>query len=59
MEDIKVYFKSKKELDKYTTHEQLMHQGYVAEIEQLEKLELRDFINKIVNPDKLNVIRFI
>ena len=46
LNDVKVYFKTKKELDKYTTHEQLMHQGYVAEIEQLEKLELRDFINK-------------
>ena len=46
LSDVKVYFKTKKELDKYTTHEQLMHQGYVAEIEQLEKLELRDFINK-------------
>ena len=46
LNDVKIYFKTKKELDKYTTHEQLMHQGYVAEIEQLEKLELRDFINK-------------
>ena len=46
LNNVKVYFKTKKELDKYTTHEQLMHQGYVAEIEQLEKLELRDFINK-------------
>ena len=46
LNDVKVYFKTKKELDKYTTHEQLMHQGYVAEIEHLEKLELRDFINK-------------
>ena len=49
LNDVKVYFKTKKELDKYTTHEQLMHQGYVAEIEQLEKLELRDFINKKKN----------
>ena len=46
LNDVKVYFKTKKELDKYTTHEQLMHQGYVAEIEHLEKLELKDFINK-------------
>ena len=30
LNDVKVYFKTKKELDKYTTHEQLMHQGYVA-----------------------------
>jgi len=44
LEDVKVYFKSKKELDKYTTKEQLMHGGYVAEIEHLDKPELKDFI---------------
>jgi 23S rRNA (guanosine2251-2'-O)-methyltransferase len=49
LRDVKVYFKTKKELDKYTTHEQLMHQGYVAEIEELEKLELKDFINEKKN----------
>ena len=36
LEDVKVYFKSKKELDKYTSKEQLMHGGYVAEVEHLE-----------------------
>jgi len=44
LNDIKVYFKTKKELDKYSTKENLLHQGYVAEIEQLEKLVLKDFI---------------
>jgi len=46
LKDVKVYFKTKKELDKYTTREQLMHQGYIAEIEELEKIELKNFINK-------------
>ena len=44
LQDIKVHFKTKKELDKYTTRDQLMHQGYVAEIEHLEKLVLKNFI---------------
>jgi len=44
LEDVKVYFKSKKELDKYTTKEQLMHGGYVAEVEHLEQLDLKKFI---------------
>ena len=44
LRDVKVYFKSKKELDKYTTKENLLHQGYVAEIEQLEKPILKDYI---------------
>ena len=33
LDEVKVYFKSKKELDKYSSKEQLMHNGYVAEIE--------------------------
>ena len=45
LKDIKVYFKNKKELDKYCKNEGLLHQGYVAEIEHLEKQELKEFIN--------------
>ena len=44
LEDVKIYFKSKKELDKYSSKEQLMHNGYVAEIEHLDQLELKQFI---------------
>ena len=44
LSDVKVYFKTKKELDKYSTRENLQHQGYVAEIEHLEKPILKDFI---------------
>ena len=44
LSEIKVYFKTKKELDKYTNKENLLHQGYVAEIEHLEKPILKDFI---------------
>jgi 23S rRNA (guanosine2251-2'-O)-methyltransferase len=44
LQDVKVYFKTKKELDKYTTKEQLMHGGYVAEIEHLDQLDLKEFI---------------
>ena len=46
LNDVKVYFKTKKELDKYSTKENLLHQGYVAEIEPLEKLTLKDFIKE-------------
>ena len=46
LEDVKVYFKTKKELDKYTTKENLLHQGYVAEIEHLEKPILKDFVKE-------------
>ena len=44
--NVKVYFKTKKELDKYSTRENLLHQGYVAEIEHLERPILKEFVKK-------------
>ena len=49
LEDVKVYYKTKKELDKYSTKENLIHQGYVAEIEHLEKPILKDYIGQQKN----------
>ena len=46
LEDVKVYYKSKKELDKYTSKEQLMHNGYIAEVEHLEQSDLKKFIKE-------------
>ena len=46
LENSKVYFKTKKELDKYSTKENILHQGYVAEIEHLEKKKLKEFIKE-------------
>jgi len=44
LKDVKVFFKNKKELDKYTGNEDILHQGYVAELEHLDKLSLKEFI---------------
>ncbi len=49
LKNVKVFFKTKKELDKYTTKENILHQGYVAEIEHLEKVVLKDFIKEKSN----------
>ena len=51
LQDIKIHFKNKRELDKYTSQDNLMHQGYVAEVEHLEKLILKNFIK---NKNNLN-----
>ena len=50
LDNVKVYFKTKKELDKYSTKENLLHQGYVAEIEHFDKPILKEFIK-----DKNNI----
>ena len=46
LNDIKVYFKTKKELDKYSTRENLQHQGYVAEVEHIQKPILKEYIKE-------------
>ena len=53
LKDVKVYFKTKKELDKYTSKEGILHQGYVAEIEHLEKIQLKEFIK---DKNNLNLV---
>ena len=62
LKDIKVYFRTKRELDKYTTNEQIQHQGYVAAIEHLETPLLKNFILKnilfIIKQRKLDIIKF-
>ena len=46
LNEVKVYFKTKKELDKYSTREDLKHQGYVAEIEHIQKPILKEYIKE-------------
>ena len=46
LKNIKVFFKTKKELDNYCKNEGILHQGFVAEVEHLEKLELKKFIKQ-------------
>ena len=46
LNDVKVYFKTKKELDKYSTRENLQHQGYVAEVEHIQKPVLKEYIKE-------------
>ena len=52
LDNIKVYFKTKKELDKYTK-EQITHQGYVAEVEHLDYPSLKEFI---IEKNNLNLV---
>ena len=39
-----IFYKTKKELDKYCSREGITHQGLVAEIEHLEILRIKDFV---------------
>tara|TARA_B100000029_G_C17466399_1_gene920428 strand:- start:479 stop:1228 length:750 start_codon:yes stop_codon:yes gene_type:complete len=54
LKNIKLYYKTKKELDRLCSKDQISHQGLVAEIEHLEKKSLKDFVSNI--KDKKNII---
>ena len=41
LKNIKVFFKTKKELDNYCKNDGMQHQGFVGEIEHLQKLKLK------------------
>ena len=45
LKDQKVYFKTKKELDKYIGKDQILHQGFVAEVEHLKEIDLKSYIH--------------
>ena len=49
LKDQKIYFKTKKELDKYSKNEGIQHQGLIAEVEHLEQVELKKFIQNKFN----------
>ena len=47
--ETKVYFKTKKELDRYCKNENITHQGFVAEVENLDEIQLKEFIKNKKN----------
>ena len=49
LSEVKVFYKTKKELDKYSSKEGTLHQGYVAEVENLEKIPLKEFVKERKN----------
>tara|TARA_B100000029_G_scaffold511030_1_gene603970 strand:+ start:37 stop:780 length:744 start_codon:yes stop_codon:yes gene_type:complete len=56
LKDIKIYYKTKRELDKYVGRDEINHQGFVAEIEHLEKLTLKDFLNENSKRNNINFV---
>ena len=53
LKNIKVFYKTRKDLDKLCSKDQISHQGLIAEIEHLEELKIKEYINQ--NSDKKNI----
>ena len=56
LKNLKIFYKTKKELDKYCSKDGITHQGFVAEIEHLEEISIKDFINKNLNKNNINLV---
>ena len=53
LENIKIFYKTKNELDRLSSKDQVAHQGLIAEIEHLENISLKDYLN--LNNEKKNI----
>ena len=47
LKGVKLFYKNNKELDRLCSKEQISHQGLIAEIQHLDKKNLKDFINAV------------
>jgi 23S rRNA (guanosine2251-2'-O)-methyltransferase len=56
LKDIKIFYKSKKELDRLCSKEQLSHQGLIAEIEHSEEIELKDYLKLIEKQKNITLV---
>jgi len=52
---VAIFYKSKKELDNLCGRDEIIHQGLVAEVEQLEEITLKEFIIENTN-NNINLI---
>lgn len=53
LKDIRVFYKTKKELDRFCSKDQISHQGLIAEIEPLEESNIKEYL--IQNSEKKNI----
>ena len=54
LKNIKLFYKTKKELDRLCSKEQISHQGLIAEIEHLENISIKDYL--LLEENKKNLI---
>ena len=53
LKDVKVFYKTKKELDRLCSKDQISHQGLIAEIKPLEEANIKEYL--IQNSEKKNI----
>ena len=56
LKDVKIFFKTKKELDRMCSIDQISHQSLIAEIEHAEGINLKDFLKINENSKNLTLL---
>jgi len=56
LKDIKLLFKTKRELDRLCSKDGISHQGLIAEIEHIDQIDLKDFLKSRENKKNLNFV---
>jgi len=54
--NIKLFYKTKKELDRLCSKEKISHQGLIAEIEHLEKKDLKSYLTSIKHNKNITLV---
>ena len=56
LKNINLFYKTKKELDRLCSKDQISHQGLIAEIEHFEAKNLKDYINSIEKKKNITLV---
>ena len=56
LKNTKLFFKTKKELNRLCSKEEISHQGLIAEIEHQKDLDLKDYIKTIENKKNITLV---
>jgi len=56
LKNIKLFYKTKRELDRLCSKEQISHQGLIAEVEHLEDINIKDFLNLSQNKNNITFV---
>jgi len=56
LKNIKVFYKTKKELDRLSANNQISHQGLIAEIEHKEQINLKDYLKLYQNKKSITFV---
>tara|TARA_B100000029_G_scaffold489983_1_gene548433 strand:+ start:67 stop:819 length:753 start_codon:yes stop_codon:yes gene_type:complete len=56
LKNIKLFYKTKKELDRLCSKESISHQGLIAEIEHLENQDIKSYLSSIKNSKDITLV---